>query len=75
MRMLIGLISVLALLLGLLWLLQGLGVVHVQPILCFADCEPIQKPSVVWAVVGGILAVAGAVMILRVIREYKLRPK
>ena len=32
-----GAISVL---LGGLWMLQGLGVVHIRPILCFANCEP-----------------------------------
>lgn len=52
--------GILAILLGGLWLLQGLGLVQVQPILCFADCAPIQGPSVTWAVVGAIaLAVGG----------------
>ena len=52
--------GVIAVLLGGLWLLQGLGLVQVRPILCFADCAPIQGPSVTWAVIGGItLAVGG----------------
>ena len=52
--------GVIAVLLGGLWLLQGLGIVQLRPILCFADCEPIQGPSVTWAVVGAIaLAVGG----------------
>lgn len=53
-------LSVIAVLLGALWLLQGLGLVHVRSILCFADCAPIQGPSATWAVVGAIaLAVGG----------------
>ena len=52
--------SVIALLLGGLWLLQGLGIVHLRPILCFADCVPIQGPSGTWAVIGAVtLAVGG----------------
>jgi hypothetical protein len=50
-----------AVLLGGLWLLQGLGVVHMRPILCFADCTPLQDPSTTWALIGaGVLAVGGA---------------
>ena len=36
--------GVIAVLLGGIWLLQGLGIVLVRPILCFADCVPIQGP-------------------------------
>ncbi len=52
--------SVIAILLGGLWLLQGLGIVHLRPILCFADCVPVQGPSISWVVVGAaMLAVGG----------------
>lgn len=44
--------GIVAVLLGGLWLLQGLGIVQLRPILCFADCVPIQGPSVTWAVGG-----------------------
>jgi hypothetical protein len=50
-------------LLGGLWLLQGLGIVHLRPILCFAQCEAVQAPSTTWAVIGAVaLIVGGAVM-------------
>jgi hypothetical protein len=52
--------GVIGVLLGGLWLLQGLGVVHVRPILCFADCAPIQGPSSTWAAIG-IVFLAGGV--------------
>jgi len=56
-------VGILAVLLGGLWLLQGLGVVHVRPILCFANCAPVQGPSSTWAVVGAVVLVAGALTI------------
>jgi hypothetical protein len=59
------LISALGVLLGGLWLLQGLGLVQMRPILCFADCEPIQGASATWAVIGLLLVVGGLFGILR----------
>ena len=54
-------VGVVAVLLGGLWLLQGLGIVQIRPILCFANCDPVQGPSAIWAVVGAVvLAVGGA---------------
>jgi hypothetical protein len=50
--------------LGGLWLLQGLGIVHIRPILCFADCEVVQGPSPGWAVIGLLAVMAGAIAIL-----------
>jgi hypothetical protein len=46
-------------LIGLLWLLQGLGVVQMQPILCFANCTSVQGPSNTWAVIGATAIVLG----------------
>jgi LPXTG-motif cell wall-anchored protein len=50
-------------LLGGLWLLQGLGIVHVRPILCFADRAEIRGQSVTWSVVGGVLLSVGFILI------------
>jgi MYXO-CTERM domain-containing protein len=58
-----------AVLLGGLWLLQGLGIVHLQPILCFADCVPVQGPSTTWAVIGGALLAAGVAAVLWSLRR------
>lgn len=52
-------VGVVAILLGGLWLLQGLGIVQIQPILCFANCEPVQGASVTWAVIGAAVLLAG----------------
>jgi hypothetical protein len=52
-----------AALLGGLWLLQGLGIVHLRPVFCFADCVPIQGSSATWTVIGaGFLAAGGTAM-------------
>jgi hypothetical protein len=53
-------LGVLGALLGGLWLLQGLGLVHIAPILCVAECEPIEGASQTWAGVGAVLLLAGA---------------
>jgi hypothetical protein len=57
-------VSVIAALLGLMWLLQGLGVVHLRPILCFADCEPIQSTSPTWTAIGAVIVIVAALGIL-----------
>ena len=60
MRIIGWVFSVIAMLLSGLWLLQGLGILHLRPLLCFADCAPVQGPSAQWAVIGAItLAVGG----------------
>ena len=56
----IGGISVL---LGGLWLLQGLGLVQIDPVLCIANCAPLEGPSASWAIVGGIVMAVGAVVL------------
>lgn len=47
-------------LLGTLWLVQGLGLIEIRPILCFADCEPITGGSLQWTVIGAITLLVGA---------------
>ena len=58
----VGLVVVLGLivaLLGTLWLVQGLGLIEIGPILCFADCEPITGGSFQWTVIGAIVLFVG----------------
>lgn len=62
-------VSVAAVLLGGLWLLQGLGLVQVKPILCVADCEPLQGPSAVWAITGFLVLAVGVFGITRQFRR------
>ena len=50
-------------LLGALWFLQGSDIVHIKPILCFGDCEPVTGLSPQWQINGLIAIVIGAAMI------------
>lgn len=51
-RAIVLVLSVVVLMLGGLWLVQGLGLVTVPPVLCVADCEPLLGPSPGWALAG-----------------------
>lgn len=53
--------GVIAVLLGGLWFLQGLGIVDLRPILCFADCAPVQGPSGTWAALGVVTLALGGI--------------
>lgn len=50
-------------LLGGLWLLQGLGLVQIEPIACVAECQTLEGPSLGWALIGGGVLLASALAI------------
>ena len=56
-------IGVIVALLGMLWLIQGLGIVQIDPILCAGDCEPITGRSVEWTIIGAIASFVGSVIV------------
>lgn len=56
-------------LLGLLWFLQGSDLVHIKPILCFADCQPIIGKSFQWQIVGAITFIVGVSIIFASIKR------
>ena len=45
--------------LGLLWFLQGADLVRIRPILCVADCQPLQGGSIGWMTAGALFLVLG----------------
>ena len=49
--------------LGLLWFLQGIAILNVCPVLCFADCECITGGSLFWEAAGGIALITGVAII------------
>ena len=63
MRVITLVLGIIAIMLGGLWLLQGLGIVHMRPILCFADCAPVQGSSVIWAIIGSVTLAVGGICI------------
>ena len=50
-------------LLGGLWLVQGMGLVTIPPILCVAECETLEGPDTTWTIVGALTLFAGAAAI------------
>ncbi|AHG01708.1 hypothetical protein HALLA_00020 (plasmid) [Halostagnicola larsenii XH-48] len=56
-------------LLGMLWVVQGLGIIQIDPILCVADCEPITGRSVQWTVIGAITLAVGIVGVWAGLRQ------
>jgi hypothetical protein len=68
------LLGAVGVLLGGLWLVQGLGLVTIAPILCVADCEPLEGPAPLWAVIGAVVLAAGAYAVYRTIKRWN-RPR
>jgi uncharacterized membrane protein len=56
-------IGIVTTILGLLWFLQGLDLVRIKPILCFANCELITGGSLIWAIIGFIILVIGIIVV------------
>lgn len=53
------LVGIIAILLGLLWFLQGTATLQMCPILCFVDCECLTGGSLLWELVGLIVLFIG----------------
>lgn len=60
-------------LLGALWLSQGLGLVTIEPILCFANCTPVEGPDLAWTIAGALALTAGILAIRFGIRRRRNR--
>ena len=48
--------------LGLLWALQGADLVHIEPVACVADCEPLEGFSATWLAAGIVTLAVGLVI-------------
>lgn len=66
------LFGVALMLLGLLWLLQGADLVHIRPILCVANCKPLEGGSVGWMTAGALVLVVGLLVIASGIRRRRV---
>jgi hypothetical protein len=67
-------IGVILVLLGGLWLVQGLGLVTIEPIACVAGCEPLEGPSPMWAAIGFAVLAAGLGAIYLAFRRRAPKP-
>ena len=74
MKYVAAVIGVIAVLLGGLWFLQGVGLVHMQPILCVADCAPLEAPSLGWAVAGAVVLLIGLAALWFAFRRWRPAP-
>jgi hypothetical protein len=60
--------------LGLLWSLQGIGILKIRPLLCVANCEEIVGGSRLWAVIGAITFITGIVICNLSMRRFGKTP-
>jgi hypothetical protein len=59
-RFILGLVlGLIAASLGALWSLQGAGALHVRPILCASNCQPVTGGSSLWLALGVIVLLSG----------------
>jgi MYXO-CTERM domain-containing protein len=63
MRIVATVFGVICVLLGGLWLVQGLGLVRIDPIACVGDCTPLEGASMQWAIIGAAVVALGLVLI------------
>jgi hypothetical protein len=69
MKVIALIVGVIIALLGGLWLLQGLGLVHIEPVACVAECETLEGPSPMWAGIGGVTFLVGLAAIVWGVRR------
>ncbi len=55
--------------LGLLWFLQGTGILRIQPIACVSNCEEITGVSPFWAFAGAVVFIIGIGIIVLIVRH------
>lgn len=57
--------------LGLLWFLQGTGILHMRPIMCVADCEEIVGTSPTWAIAGAVAVILGVLIAVLSVKRFR----
>jgi hypothetical protein len=66
-----AIVGLAAALLGCLWLLQGTGVVVMEPIACLGECTALTGPDANWAAAGGALMLAGIAIAWWSLRRFR----
>lgn len=66
-----ALLGIVSILLGVLWSLQGAELIHLEPIACVANCEPLTGPSTTWLLTGLATVVMGLIVTIGCIRYLK----
>ena len=65
-----ALVGVIVALLGLLWFLQGAGIIQICPMLCIMDCECLTSGSQFWEAAGSIAFIIGTIIVGISVRRY-----
>lgn len=58
-----------AILLGAFWFLQGVGILNICPILCFADCACVEDGSHIWSIVGASVFIIGVLTLIITMKQ------
>ena len=58
-----ALVGIIVALLGLVWFLQGAGILHLCPVLCVMDCECVTSGSQFWEAAGAIAFIIGIIIV------------
>jgi hypothetical protein len=53
--------ALIAMLMGGFWFLQGIAILNICPILCFADCACVEGGSLLWSLMGAGVFIIGIV--------------
>ena len=61
-RVIGAIVGIVLAMLGLLWFLQGTGLVRMCPVLCLADCECVTGGSLFWEIGGAITFTIGVIL-------------
>lgn len=69
--LLVGVLGLVLIPLGSLWLLQGLGVVVIEPVACVGECTPLEGPHRGWAIAGFLTAAAGLSAVIGALRQLR----
>jgi hypothetical protein len=57
-------------LLGLLWFVQGVGLLQVCPVVCVGECECLTGSSLFWTVAGAFLFIVGIAIAVVSMRRF-----
>jgi hypothetical protein len=58
--------------LGLLWFLQGTGILHLRPVLCATNCEEIVGTSPAWAIAGAAAFIIGSLIAAMSVKRFRI---
>lgn len=59
--------------LGMVWFLQGSDLVHLEPVLCVAECQPVVGHQPTWQAAGAGAILAGAAVTTLAVRKWRVR--